>query len=49
MWTMPNTGEIGKSVETLRFAEMLSSFAQIPGDVDSTASYCVLYFLRKER
>ena len=31
MWTMPNTGEIGKSVETLRFAEMLSSFAQIPG------------------
>ena len=27
---MPNTGEIGKSVETLRFAEMLSSFAQIP-------------------
>lgn len=37
MWTMPNTGEIGKSVETLRFAEMLSSFAQIPGDVDSAA------------
>ena len=31
MWTMPNTGENGKSVETLRFAEMLSSFAQIPG------------------
>lgn len=30
MWTMPNTGETGKSVETLRFAEMLSSFAQIP-------------------
>ena len=37
MWTMPNTGETGKSVETLRFAEMLSSFAQIPGDVDSAA------------
>lgn len=37
MWTMPNTGETGKSVETLRFAEMLSSFAQFPGDVDSTA------------
>ena len=37
IWTMPNTGETGKSVETLRFAEMLSSFAQIPGDVDSTA------------
>ena len=30
MCTMPNTGETGKSVETLRFAEMLSSFAQIP-------------------
>ena len=30
MWTMPNTGETGKSVETLRFAE-------IPGDVDSAA------------
>ena len=27
---MPNIGEIGKSVETLRFAEMLSFFAQIP-------------------
>ena len=37
MWTMPNTGETGKSVETLRFAEMLSSFVQFPGDVDSTA------------
>ena len=37
MWKMPNTGETGKSVETLRFAEMLSSFAQFPGDVDSTA------------
>ena len=37
MWTMPNNGETGKSVETLRFAEMLSSFAQIPGDVDSAA------------
>ena len=37
MWTMPNTGETGKSVETLRVAEMLSSFAQFPRDVDSTA------------
>lgn len=37
MWKMPNTGETGKSVETLRFAEMLSSFAQFPGDVDSAA------------
>ena len=37
IWTMPNIGEIGKSVEILRFAEMLSSFAQIPGDVDSAA------------
>ena len=37
MWTMPNTGETGKSVETLGFAEMLSSFAQILGDVDSAA------------
>ena len=37
MWTMPNTRENGKSVETLRFAEMLSSFAKIPGDVDSAA------------
>ena len=37
IWTMPNIGETGKSVETLRFAEMLRSFAQYPGDVDSTA------------
>ena len=37
MWTMPNTGETGKSVETLRFAEMLSSFAKIPVDVDGAA------------
>lgn len=37
MWTMPNTGENSKTVETLRFAEMLSSFTQIPGDVDSAA------------
>ena len=37
MWTMPNNGETGKSVETLRFAEMLSFFTQIPGDVDSAA------------
>lgn len=37
MRTMPNNGETGKSVETLRFAEMLSSFTQIPGDVDSAA------------
>ena len=37
MWTMPNTAETGKSVETLRFAEMLSSFAQFSGDVDSAA------------
>lgn len=37
MWAMSNTGETGKSVETLRFAEMLSSFAQIPGHVDSAA------------
>lgn len=37
MWTMPNNGETGKSVETLRFAEMLSPFAQIPRDVDSAA------------
>ena len=35
--TLTGTGETGKSVETLRFAEMLSSFAQFPGDVDSTA------------
>ncbi len=35
--TLTGTAEIGKSVETLRFAEMLSSFAQIPGDVDSAA------------
>ena len=35
--TLTGTAETGKSVETLRFAEMLSSFAQIPGDVDSTA------------
>ena len=34
---LTGTAETGKSVETLRFAEMLSSFAQIPGDVDSTA------------
>ena len=33
--TLTGTAEIGKSVETLRFAEMLSFFAQIPGDVDS--------------
>ena len=37
MWTMPNTGETGKSVETLRFAEMFSFLAQSPGDVDSAA------------
>ena len=37
MWTMPNTGETGKSVETLRFAEVLSSFAQFSRDIDSTA------------
>lgn len=35
--TLTGTAETGKSIETLRFAEMLSSFAQIPGDVDSTA------------
>lgn len=37
MWTMPNNGETGKSIETLRFAEMLGFFAQVPGDVDSIA------------
>ena len=35
--TLTGTAETGKSVESLRFAEMLSSFAQIPGDVDSAA------------
>ena len=35
--TLTGTAETGKSIETLRFAEMLSSFAQIPGDVDSAA------------
>ena len=35
--TLTGTAETGKSIETLRFAEMLSSFAQFPGDVDSTA------------
>ena len=35
--TLTGTAETGKSVETLRFAEMLSSFTQIPGDVDSAA------------
>lgn len=34
---MPDTGEIGKAVENQGFAEMLSSFAQITGDVDSAA------------
>ena len=47
MWTMPNTGETGKSVETLRFAEMLSSFAQIPEMLIALHGDSVLYFLRK--
>ena len=34
---MPDIGETGKAVENLGFAEMLNSFAQIPGDVDSAA------------
>lgn len=33
----PDIGETGKSVENLGFAEMLGFFAEIPGDVDSTA------------
>ena len=35
--TLTGTAETGKSIENLGFAEMLSSFAQIPGDVDSVA------------
>jgi len=35
--TLAGTAETGKSIENLGFAEMLSPFAQIPGDVDSTA------------
>ena len=35
--TLTGTAETGKSIENLGFAEMLSPFAQIPGDVDSVA------------
>ena len=35
--TLAGTAETGKSIENLGFAEMLSPFAQIPNNIDSTA------------